>query len=552
MQIYKGITFTRERKQSHLSARIKIVLVVLFIFGGISFATMFFAPEFFSSEIQSDEAVHMMEDAKKILQDQTLTMGQRVERATVLRDQADELLQTYDIVQLRHVPGSSTHTLAQLLQMADEGLELYSSMTPLLEQCAANPATNCLSYHDLQPLIHQTSDILQRYETLSLGVIPGRLQQQYSEVFVMLDEAVRWNHWFLENESNIEALFGIGEPRTYALALQNTAELRPLGGYMGSMILLHMFDGEIHRTENIDVHQFDFDAGVYIPAPDHLYHIERMAIQEANISPFTDISGAYVTDVFEQMSGTQLDGIVFLTTDILFALFDIVPELSYGGYTFTRDNVFDILQWEIEKHNISEIPQTKTPKEFFFGFIPALMTEVVACQCLDRYKTVISDVLSTQSAQVYLPYPFIEDMIPSVLTHTLPDHQEDPPLVSFSSYFNKSARFVDRTVRYGDDSIHIQLDHTYSKSKEDKIRSNIPELSKYSPKSQAYILKTLGKGDFEYLCEVYLPLDAIDIQVEGVDASDIQITPEEDFMMLRFPGVLKPGREVEIEILYGR
>jgi len=146
-------------------------------------------------------------------------------------------------------------------------------------------------------------------------------------------------------------LLGYRGERSYLILLQNSAEARAGGGFLGTLARVTVKDGGIKNLEFFDSYQFDA-AGAAAPVTVQKFlNKDALRLRESNFYASFPESGVQVARLFEEVSGEEVDGII--GTNLLFAegLIKISKPLTLSDFerTVTADNLFEVATEEVEK-----------------------------------------------------------------------------------------------------------------------------------------------------------------------------------------------------------
>jgi hypothetical protein len=163
--------------------------------------------------------------------------------------------------------------------------------------------------------------------------------------------------------------------RTYLIVFQNNHELRPSGGFVSNYGLLS-FRGGIPKLEMSDVYGDISDHG-YIKPP---YPMEELLANEwykgytfrdANYDPnFPETAKELMRMYHITRPKQNFDGVIAINYSFLEDLVGALGEIQVNGKTFTKDNLFAALEYEvnnIDRHNIEEIKNRKSILKPFAG-----------------------------------------------------------------------------------------------------------------------------------------------------------------------------------------
>lgn len=149
-------------------------------------------------------------------------------------------------------------------------------------------------------------------------------------------------------------LLGHNKETTYLLLFQNNAETRATGGFIGTYGTITLRNGEIVRFETDNVYNLDDQARhLSVPAPVPLQkygNIHKWYLRDSNWSPdFTEAARQAVWFYGREGGKERIDGVIALTPEVIASLMRIVGDISVDGLSFSPDQLYDQLQYQVEK-----------------------------------------------------------------------------------------------------------------------------------------------------------------------------------------------------------
>jgi len=163
----------------------------------------------------------------------------------------------------------------------------------------------------------------------------------------------------------LPVLAGYPDPANYLVLLQNSDELRPTGGFLGTLGVLQTDLGDLVKFRTNDAYHLDMPASldpnfkVTPPAPLQKYlGTDRWYLRDSNWSPdwptsaqkiqwFYNAEAKYNSDP-EIKNPPQFDGVVAITPRLVTDLLYIVGPITVNGQEYNKDNFTDLLQYEVE------------------------------------------------------------------------------------------------------------------------------------------------------------------------------------------------------------
>ncbi|MBT3817507.1 MAG: DUF4012 domain-containing protein [Candidatus Magasanikbacteria bacterium] len=182
----------------------------------------------------------------------------------------------------------------------------------------------------------------------------------------------------------LPTLLGFEEQKTYLLLFLNNTELRPGGGFIGSYATVRVDKGVpeiliMEGTEGIDG-RADKDWRVEPPVilTKELY-VDKWYFRDSNWSPDFQISTKRSLDFYKKENGVaaeEIDGVIAVTTEVLEHVLEKTGDIEVQGMTFTKDNVIEMLEREVEYDFAKKGIDFKERKQIMRPFFEAILKKV--------------------------------------------------------------------------------------------------------------------------------------------------------------------------------
>jgi hypothetical protein len=162
-------------------------------------------------------------------------------------------------------------------------------------------------------------------------------------------------------------IFGYPKQSAFLVLFQNSDELRPTGGFLGTYGILETFNGDIVRFDTHDIYHMDMplEAGKKMslvpPEPIKLYLNNKWYMRDSNWSPDWPTSAEKVLwfyykedallpakDQINRFNG-QFDGVVAITPDVVKTLLSIIGPVTVKGETYDQNNFTNLLEYKVEQ-----------------------------------------------------------------------------------------------------------------------------------------------------------------------------------------------------------
>lgn len=172
-------------------------------------------------------------------------------------------------------------------------------------------------------------------------------------------------------------LLGYSEEKEYLLLFMNNAELRPTGGFIGSVGRLIVQNGKIKDFSIQDV--YDLDGQLTRHIEPH-YIIRRnlqphLYLRDSNFDLDFQRSASLSAMIYQLESGNKPDGVIAIDFTLIQQVLEIIGPVNLPDYnqTLTSENSMEFLQETIESNNFSGSTQKK---EILNALFTSIMLEI--------------------------------------------------------------------------------------------------------------------------------------------------------------------------------
>jgi hypothetical protein len=184
------------------------------------------------------------------------------------------------------------------------------------------------------------------------------IKRQLNQASALADEAVPL-------AQILPILSGYPQKAAYLVMLQNSDELRPTGGFLGTYGILEVENGEILAFDTHDIYHMDMPAkdkiNVLPPDPIVKYLNKKWFLRDANWSPDWPTSAEKIQWFFYLENGYlpekdrsngysgQFNGAIGITPKFITDLLKITGPIAVEGQTYDENNFTKLLEYRVEK-----------------------------------------------------------------------------------------------------------------------------------------------------------------------------------------------------------
>lgn len=297
----------------------------------------------------------------------------------------------------------------RLLAAGEAAAKAGATLAAGYESIESSPATVA---EKLDVMSRSLAAALPQLETTSeeLKKIPlGGLPESFRAPFASIREDVSGTVEDLKrvtasSEVLLDAI-GANGKRRYLVVFQNSRELRPTGGFIGSYALMDLKDGSIENIEIPAGGSYDLRGGSAqrIEAPEQLRLVNpRWEFQDANWFADFPTSAQSLVWFYEKSGGPTVDGVIAVTSNIMEGLLSTVGpmEMPEYGKTISAENFYLETQKSVELEYDRE---TNRPKQIISDMAPKLLKRLLDGGAKDTPKlaSILGRALISKDIQVW-------------------------------------------------------------------------------------------------------------------------------------------------------
>lgn len=269
--------------------------------------------------------------------------------------------------------------------LSDAGEQLTKSLELLIDQAdgaAEGQFPLAGAFLGQAELITESvAEIRTAFESLS-RVRPAHLPRPYRQRFAQMQAQLPEIDGRLRESQQLIpfflSFFGSDRPREYLFLFENDTELRPAGGFIGSLALVRFENGRFSILDAPPQGPAAIDDNLpvsLLPPQPILAVAPYWTMHDANWFVDVPTSARKVLSFYEQVRGFKVDGVVAMTPRVIERLLQITGplEMPKYGLVLSRENFLRTTQEQVE---LKYDPAAFQPKQFVVDLIPALLTKI--------------------------------------------------------------------------------------------------------------------------------------------------------------------------------
>lgn len=225
----------------------------------------------------------------------------------------------------------------------------------------------------------------------------------------------------------LPSILGYPKPANYLFILQNSDELRPTGGFIGTYGIIQTKDGDITRFDTHDVYHLDMPVkdkiNVTPPEPIKKYLVDKWYLRDANWAPDFPTAAEKILWFYNLENQAlpnpdpikNFDGVVGITPEVIIGLMKLTGPITVEGEIYTPENFVDLLQYKVEKDFVRLGVPSWHRKETV-GQIATILKQRLLDLPLDRWPELIrlvGDNMARKDVLLYSKNPEVKAVVES-------------------------------------------------------------------------------------------------------------------------------------------
>jgi len=234
-------------------------------------------------------------------------------------------------------------------------------------------------------------------------LLPAEVKEQVKQLEVSIPVIRDALQMFDRQSQVLLAVLGAERERQYLLLFQNNHEIRPTGGFVGSIALVDIDQGRVEEVDVQSVYDGDGQLEDFIAPPDPLRPVtNRWYLRDANWFVDYPTSARKMAQFFEKEGGPTVDGVIAMTPEVIRSLLSITGPIEMPEYGVVVD---EANFWEVTQDQVtySYDKSLNKPKQFLADLTPRLLQRLVEAPADSAAQTLstIANSIWQKDLQIY-------------------------------------------------------------------------------------------------------------------------------------------------------
>jgi len=208
---------------------------------------------------------------------------------------------------------------------------------------------------------------------------------------------------------------GFGTTKTYLVLLQNSMELRPTGGFIGSVATLSFLEGRMEELRVQDVYALDGQLRGHVEPPKPIRELlgqEHWYLRDSNWDPDFSVSAQRAAWFYEKEAGNSVSGVIGVSVPFVVELLRITGPIDLPDYNdrISADNFFGKSIYYTQQNFF---PGSTQKKDFLGALTNALITNIASSKnvsLISLYRVFLRS-LDSRDIQFYFSDSNIQTLV---------------------------------------------------------------------------------------------------------------------------------------------
>ncbi len=208
---------------------------------------------------------------------------------------------------------------------------------------------------------------------------------------------------------------GFRQKQTFLVLFQNSLELRPTGGFIGTIGILTTEEGTVSNFEITDVYVVDGQLKGHVDPPTpmrELMGLEHWYLRDSNWDPNFAVAASRAAWFYEKETGVRVDGVIGMNTPLVVRLLAVTGPISLRDYNdrITSQNFYGKTLF----YTAADFFPGSTQKQNFLGSLArALMDGLVNNKTISPTGLfrVVTDSLASHDILFYFADPELNQLV---------------------------------------------------------------------------------------------------------------------------------------------
>jgi len=409
-------------------------------------------------------------------------------------------------------------------------------------------------------------DIKKSREDFDIGYekLQKRKEVDFANIGIKLHKLEESVCFFSDNLENIKKLLGSERTMKYLILLQNSSEQRSSGGFVGSYLVLDIFESKIKNIKFKDVYELDNNFYSEIKSPIGLDKLApNLKMRDANIYSDFRQTGRDMAKFYEKQGGETVDVVIAIDDKMLEKLLKNFGNIEIQDNVFlTHENYKILLSFFIEK----KIAGEKQPKIIIDNMINKIIQDLDYKNSKEAIFPLLVDIRKLAQEKHIFAFAyekklqnFFSDLDIAGELHDIGENEDFITISHTNIVGNKSDKYMEEKILKEtkinlsgkvENKVTIYRKHKFDGEERKKIFEILENAGIEKEAIDETVLEILGKGTNIHRIKILVPLGAEFKKISGINKKTFKQGTERAKKYFSFEMQVKAGKEEKVVIEY--
>ena len=390
----------------------------------------------------------------------------------------------------------------------------------------------------------------------SLGV-------SFSELGSRLENLRQLACFLPENYEGFMKILGQGTTSKFLIIFQNSAELRPTGGFIGSFATVDVLNSQVKNISFKDVYDLDGSFESDIPAPPGISRLTpTLEMRDSNIHADFSKSAKLISQIYEKAGGESLDFVIGINEKFLQAFIEEIPNLSIKmpngkSVSLDRDNALRQISFLVESKRFGQKTPKKIIEKLLFKFLEAVENEEFLLKIFPKIKKlkeenhIFAFGFNEDSQELFRKLKVSgefktlepnEDFLH--ISHTNIGGNKTDPYIE-EKIFKETKVLSDAQVLV---NLKISREHNFGEAEQENLKNTLAKIG--VTEISENLKNIMGRGTNRSFIKIYVPRGSELKNIIGIDEGTLIKGEEEKRSFFAFEVSTNSQNKTSIELEY--
>ncbi|MBT3704255.1 DUF4012 domain-containing protein [Candidatus Peregrinibacteria bacterium] len=381
----------------------------------------------------------------------------------------------------------------------------------------------------------QTTLARDEMEKIDEDLVPIEVRGKLSYAKEKINQIIKTLESIERHFPAVLTLLGDVTPHRYLVILQNNAETRPTGGFIGSYGLVTIDKGVITELKVEDVYDLSNDPHAEDPPSDEIYDFFLCCrFRNVNYSPDFFYTGKMAAWMLEQEGGPEVDTVIGLNQSSLKDFLEVSGPIQVGDLPdqITAENYIPILTYVIE----AKIWGKEDPKHILKMMVPEFKKQIFKTENVSKIMGILYRAAQQKQVIAYSKDSVIESFFDTLgisgKFKQLGEKEDFLAVIHTSDAGNKTEHFIEEAITHVTniekdgtliDELTVARTHTFGKEHQ-AAWNNVWDSFGFDYRHvPGYVVDIMGRATNIVKTRIYVPEGAILLESTGISKEDVNI-----------------------------